>query len=101
MGRRIKSERLEKATPIVMPSTLNFCRLNLHKLYARSRRLNLAHWSENQDYAEYIHKLWRTMRTHKSLKDEGSKIEEMLSNGDVIQLLSDIVMERHKQLSNR
>jgi len=55
MGRRIKSERLERAMPIVMPSTLNFCKLNLHKL----------------------------------------------SNGDAIQLLSDIVMDRHKQLSNR
>lgn len=100
MGRHIKSERLERARPIVMPSTIIFCKINLQKLYARSRSLHLAHWNENQDYAEYIHKLWKTMLTHKSLKEEGLKLEEMLDSGDVVQLLSDMVMEYQIQLSN-
>ncbi len=100
MGRPTKTERLEKARPLVMPSTVTFCKLNLQKLYARSRRLHLSHWNDDQDYAEFIHTLWSMMLTHSSFKDEALKIEEMLGSGDVIQLLSDIVMDHQKHWTN-
>ena len=100
MGRPTKTERLEKARPAVIPSTITFCKLNLHKLYARSRRLHLSNWNDYQDYADYIHNLWNTMSTHNAFKDDAIKLEEMLGTGDVIQLLSDIVMDHQKQLAN-
>ncbi|TVZ53419.1 hypothetical protein [Dokdonia sp. Hel_I_53] len=100
MGRPTKTERLEKARPIVMPSTLTFCKLNLQKLYARSRRLQLSHWNEQHDYADFIHNLWNMMLTHSSFKKDALKIEDMLGTGDVIQLLSDIVMDHQKNWSN-
>lgn len=99
MGRPTKTERLKSARPIIMQSTLIFCKLNLQKLYARSRRLDLAHWNENQEYADYINNLWTTMLKHKALKEEAVKLEEMLGTGDAVQVLSDIVIE-HRQSSN-
>lgn len=99
MGRPTKTERLKKARPIIMQSTLIFCKLNLQKIYARSRRLELAHWNEEQDYADYINNLWTTMLKHDALKTDANKLEEMLGTGDVVQLLSDIVME-HRRSSN-
>lgn len=82
-----------------MQSKLTICKLDLQKLYARTRRLDLAHIGKNQDYADYIHNLWSTMLTHRSLKTEAQKIEELLGKGDSIQLLHDVVME-HRFLSN-
>lgn len=99
MGRPSKTERLKSARPFIMPSTLTFCKLNLQKLYARSRRLQLTHWNEDQDYADYINNLWVTMLKHDALKEEAIKLEEMLGTGDAVQILSDIVME-HRQSSN-
>lgn len=99
MGRPTKTERLKFARPIIMQSTLTFCRLNLQKLYARSHRLHLTTWTPGQEYAEYINNLWMTMHKHDALKDEARKLEEMLGTGDAIQVLSDIVIE-HRQSSN-
>lgn len=99
MGRPTKTERLKEARPIVMQSTLIFCKLNLQKLYARSRRLELTKWNEKSDYADYINNLWIIMLKHDALKDEAQKLEEMLGTGDAVQLLSDIVMS-HRQSSN-
>lgn len=99
MGRPTKSERLKVARPIIMQSTLIFCKLNLQKIYARSRRLDLTHWNEEQDYADYIHNLWTTMLKHDALKKEAQKLEEILGTGDAVQLLSDMVME-YRQSSN-
>lgn len=99
MGRPTKTERLKEARPLVMQSTLTFCRLNLQKLYARTRRLNLANISDEQDYADYIHSLWNTMLTHDELKIESHKLEEILGTGDAIQLLNDVVMD-HRASSN-
>ena len=100
MGRPTKTERLKEARPIIMQSTLIFCKLNLQKIYARSRRLELTHWNErDNDYADYINNLWTTMLTHDALKEDALKLEEMLGTGDAIQILSDIVME-HKQSKN-
>lgn len=99
MGRPTKTERLKFARPVIMRSTLNFCRLNLQKLYARTYRLQLATWSADQDYAEYINNLWATMMTHDALEDEARKLEETLGTGDAVQILSDIVMQ-HRQSRN-
>lgn len=99
MGRPTKTERLKEARPLVMQSTLTFCRLNLQKLYARTRRLNLANIGDEQDYADYIHSLWNTMLTHDELKIESLKLEEILGTGDAIQLLNDVVMD-HRASSN-
>lgn len=99
MGRPTKTERLKEARPLVMQSTLIFCRLNLQKLYARTRRLNLANIGDEQDYADYIHSLWNTMLRHNELKIEALKLEEILGTGDAIQLLNDVVMD-HRASSN-
>ena len=99
MGRPSKTERLKSARPLVMPSTLSFCKLNLQKLYARCRRLQITHWNDDQDYADYINNLWVLMLKHNALKEEAKKLEEMLGTGDAVQILSDIVME-HRQSSN-
>ncbi|WP_339847104.1 hypothetical protein [Dokdonia sp. Asnod1-B02] len=99
MGRPTKTERLKEARPIIMQSTLIFCKLNLQKIYARSRRLELTHWNEDQDYADYINNLWTTMMKHDAIKKDALKLDEMLGTGDVVQLLSDIVME-HRKSSN-
>ncbi len=93
MGRATKSERLTTARPILMSSTITFCKLNFQKLYARSRRLKLAEWNESLDYADFIHALWGTMLKHDALKEEAAQLEEILGNGDAIQILSDIVTE--------
>lgn len=99
MGRPIKTERLKKARPILMASTIALCKLNFKKLYAQSRRLNLTEWDDNQDYADYIHNLWNKMLTNNILKDEAIKLEEILGTGDAIQILSDVVMT-HSKISN-
>ena len=99
MGRPIKTERIKKARPILMESTIRLCKLNLKKMYAQSRRLDLARWNENQDYADYIHNLWNTMLKHNALTENATKLEEVLGSGDAIQLLSDIVIN-HKRISN-
>lgn len=99
MGRPTKTERLKEARPIIMQSTLIFCKLNLQKIYARSRRLELTHWNEEHEYADYVNNLWTTMMKHDALKSDALKLEEILGTGDVVQLLSDIVME-HRQSSN-
>ena len=99
MGSTTKPERLQSARPILMSSTLRFYTLNLQKLYAKSRRLNLADWHNDQEYPEYIHSLWNTMLTHSAFKEEAKKIEQALGAGDAIQLLSDMVTE-HRKSSN-
>lgn len=99
MGRPTKTERLKKARPILMPSTIALCKLNLKKMYAKSRRLHLAEWNESLDYADYIHNLWNNMLTHNAIKEDAIKLEEIIGNGDAIQLLSDIVIT-HKKISN-
>lgn len=99
MGRPTKTERLKEARPILMQSTLTFCRLNLQKLYARTCRLNLAGIKEDQEYADYIHTLWETMLTHDDLKNEAQKLDDILDAGDAVQLLHDIVID-HRTSSN-
>lgn len=99
MGRPTKTERLKQARPVIMQTTLTFCRLNFQKLYARSRRLQLATIEEGQDYAEYIHNLWKTMLTHDALKDEAKKLEDILGDGDAVQLLNDVVMDHRAAIN--
>lgn len=99
MGRPTKTERLKEARPLIMQSTLVYCKLNLQKIYARSRRLQLTHCNEDQDYADYINNLWSTMLKHEALKNDALKLDEMLGTGDVVQLLSDIVIAQ-RQSSN-
>jgi hypothetical protein len=82
-----------------MPTTITFCKLNFRKLYAKSRKLGIAEWNDSLDYADFIHGLWHTMCTHEDLIRESSKIEEILNEGDAIELLSEIVME-HRRLQS-
>jgi len=91
------SARLKEKTLIVMPTTLTFCKLHFRKLYAKSRKLGIAEWNDSLDYADFIHGLWHSMRTHEELIQESRKIEEILNEGDAIELLSEIVMEHRRQ----
>lgn len=100
MGRTSNSERLTAPRPIVMQSTITFCKLTIRKLYAKSRRLGIANWNDSLDYADFIHELWDAISRHRELKDEAAQTQEILGKGDVIQLLSDTVME-HRLLINQ
>ncbi len=97
MGRGIKSERLHAAIPLLMPSTITFYKLNLQKLYAKARRLNIAQWNDALDYADFIHALWNTMLTHDALKEDAQQLEAILDTGDAIELLSEVVMNHRRQ----
>ena len=97
MGRGIKSERLVASIPLLMPSSISFCKLHLQKLYAKARRLELAQWNEALDYADFIHALWNTMCTHEALKEETDKLASTLDRGDAIELLSEVVMNHRRQ----
>lgn len=88
-------------TPRIMPTTLTFCRLNFQKLYAKARKLGIAEWNDALDYPDFIHGLWLAMRQHAELNEEARKIEDLLSNGDAIELLSEVVMlHRQEALKN-
>ena len=95
MGRASNSERLTAPRPIIMHSTITFCKLNIRKLYAKGRRLGIAEWNNKSDYADYIHNLWEAISSHSELKEEAKRTEDILGKGDVIQLLSDTVIEQH------
>lgn len=97
MGRAMKSERLVEAIPLLMPSTITFCKLNLQKLYAKARKLNIAEWNDALDYPDFIHGLWHTMLTHKELKEETAQLDAILDRGDAIELLSEVVMNHRRQ----
>lgn len=97
MGRGIKSERLAAAIPLLMPSTILVCKLNLKKLYAKARRLEIAQWNDALDYADFIHALWQTMLTHEALKEDAQKLQSVLDRGDAIELLSEVVMNHRRQ----
>lgn len=97
MGRGIKSERLVAAIPLLMPSTISFCKLNLQKLYAKARRLELAQWNDALDYADFIHALWNTMCTHEALKDDTAMLMDVLDHGDAIELLNEVVMNHRRE----
>lgn len=99
MGRALTSARLKAKTLLVMPTTINLCKLNFHKLYSKARKLGIAEWNDSLDYPDFIHGLWHIMLTHKELKPEAIKIEEVLEHGDAIELLSEIVME-HRRINS-
>ncbi|WP_299685456.1 hypothetical protein [uncultured Dokdonia sp.] len=99
MGRASHSERLLTPRPIIMPSTIKLCKLNIRKLYAKGKRLGIARWNNESDYADYIHNLWETISSHRELKAEAKRTEDILGKGDVIQLLSDTVMEHNDILA--
>ncbi|MEP0262294.1 hypothetical protein [Dokdonia sp.] len=99
MGRASNTERLTSSRPIVMPSTITFCKLSIRKLYAKSRRLGIASWNDSLDYADFIHELWEAISKHRELKEEAARTLEILGKGDVIQLLSDTVMEHRVLIS--
>lgn len=101
MGRASHSERLLTPRPIVMPSTITFCKLNIRKLYAKGKRLGIAEWNHEADYADYIHNLWDAISSHRELSEEAKRTEELLGKGDVIQLLSDTVMEHGAMLASK
>lgn len=101
MGRASNSERLIASKPIVMQSTITFCKLNIRKLYAKGKRLGIPDWNRESDYADYIHNLWEAISTHRELKEEAIRMEEILGIGDTIQLLSDTVTEYHGILVNK
>ncbi len=98
MGRASNSERLTAPRPIIMHSTITFCKLNIRKLYAKGRRLGIPRWNNTSDYADYIHNLWETISSHSELKEEAKRTEDLLGKGDVIQLLSDTVMEQQHSI---
>ena len=93
MGRASHSERLTTTRPIVMPSTITLSKLNIRKLYAKARRLGITKWNDEIEYPDYIHNLWDVISTHPELSSEAMHIEDLLGKGDVIQLLSDTVIE--------
>ncbi len=101
MGRASNSERLTAPRPNIMHSTITFCKLTIRKLYTKGRRLGIPGWNNESDYADYIHNLWDTISSHKELKEEARRTEEILGKGDVIQLLSDTVTEQHGVLINK
>ncbi|WP_299212795.1 hypothetical protein [uncultured Dokdonia sp.] len=101
MGRASNSERLITPIPIVMQSTITFCKLNIRKLYAKGKRLGIPEWNKESDYADYIHNLWESISTHRELKEEAIRIEETLGKGDTIQLLSDTVTEQNGVLVSK
>lgn len=101
MGRASNSERLRTPRPIVMPSTVTFCKLNIIKLYAKGKRLGITNWNNESDYADFIHNLWDAISSHSELKAEAKRIESILDKGDVIQLLSDTVMEYNSSLATK
>jgi len=101
MGKASHSERLLTPRPIVMPSTITFCKLNIRKLYAKGKRLGIAEWNHEADYADYIHNLWDAISSHRELNEEATRTEELLGKGDVIQLLSDTVMEHTAMLATK
>ncbi|GGG33337.1 hypothetical protein GCM10011344_37790 [Dokdonia pacifica] len=101
MKRASNSERLLAPRPIVMPSTITFCKLTIRKLYARGKRLGIAGWNNEADYADYIHNLWEAISSHRELKSEAKRTEDLLGKGDVIQLLSDTVMEQQNVLASK
>ena len=101
MGRASNTERLIAPRPIVMSSTITFCKLNIKKLYAKGKRLGITNWSNEADYADFIHNLWDAIASHRELKTEAKRIEDILGKGDVIQLLSDTVMELNGVLATK
>lgn len=80
----------------VMPSSVQFCKLNFHKLYAKARRLGIVEWNDALDYPDFIHGLWHIMLTHEALKEDAMKIDNVLKNGDSIELLSEIVLSQRR-----
>ncbi len=100
MGRAPINARLKEKTLLVMPTTINLCKLQFHKLYTQARRLGIAEWNDSLDYADFIHGLWHIMRTHKALKKDAEKIVDLLENGDAIELLSEIVLNHRRATSN-
>ncbi len=96
MSRALTSARLKEETIIVMPTTLSFCKLNFIKLYSKARKLGIAEWNDSLDYPDFIHGLWHTMRTHEALTPVAKKIEEILQDGDAIELLSEVVLEHRR-----
>jgi len=84
-----------------MHTTITFCKLTIRKLYTKGRRLGIPDWNNESDYADYIHNLWETISSHKELKDEAKRTEDILCKGDVIQLLSDTVTEQHGVFINK
>ena len=96
MRRPHQSSNLQANTLKVMPTTLTFCKLNFQKLYSKARKLGIAEWNDALDYADFIHGLWQAMRLHPELNVEAKKIEDTLTDGDAIELLSEVVM-RHRQ----
>lgn len=101
MGRASNSERLTALRPNNMHSTITFCKLTIRKLYTKGKRLGIPIWNNNSDYADYIHNLWDTISSHKELREEAKRIEELIGKGDVIQLLSDTVTEQNEVLVNK
>jgi len=94
-----RSARLKEKTLIVMPTTITFCKLNFRKLYFKAIKLGVAEWNDSLDYPDFIHGLWHSMRTHENLQLEARKIEEILSEGDAIEILSEVVMDYRRQNS--
>lgn len=101
MGRASNSERLIVPRPNNMHSTITFCKLTIRKLYTKGRRLGIPDWNNESDYADYIHNLWDTISSHKELREEAKRTEDILGKGDVIQLLSDTVTEQNSVLFNK
>lgn len=101
MGRASNSERLIAPRPTIMQSTITFCKLTIRKLYAKGRRLGIAGWNNTSDYADYIHNLWDAISSHSELKEEAKRTEDILGKGDVIQLLSDTVIEQRGVLISK
>lgn len=96
MKNSLQSARLRSNTLRIMPTTLTFCRLNFQKLYAKSRKLGIAEWNDALDYPDFIHGLWLAMRQHPELQEEARKIQDLLNDGDAIELLSAVVIQ-HRQ----
>lgn len=84
----------------IMSTTLTFCRLNFQKLYAKARKLGIAEWNDALDYPDFIHGLWLAMRQHSELREEARKIQDLLNNGDAIELLSLVVMSHRQEALN-
>lgn len=97
MGKSLQTASLQANTLRIMPTTITFCKLNFQKLYSKSRKLGIAEWNDALDYPDFIHGLWLAMRQHADLKGEAQKIQDILNDGDAIELLSEVVMQHRRQ----